>query len=83
MKVHGKGGTAADWLFLAMAEHRLGHADEAKKWLTKSQQSIDRSTQEKLKKGAGAAPFGWSERVELKLIRAEAEALMKEGQAKK
>jgi transposase len=30
-----KVGTAPDWLFLAMAHQRLGHADEARPWLKK------------------------------------------------
>jgi WD40 repeat protein/tetratricopeptide (TPR) repeat protein len=31
-----RGGTAFDWLFLAMAHHRLGHADEARRWLDRA-----------------------------------------------
>jgi WD40 repeat protein len=31
-----KVGTVPDWLFLAMAHQRLGHADEARKWLKKA-----------------------------------------------
>jgi tetratricopeptide (TPR) repeat protein len=31
--LHGKGGTAWMHLFLAMAHHRLGHADKARHWL--------------------------------------------------
>src|SRR5262249_46078771 len=38
VQVHGKGGTAYDWLFLAMAHHRLGQADEARKWMEKAVQ---------------------------------------------
>jgi hypothetical protein len=60
-------GTASDWLFLALAHYRLGHADEAKKWLTKAQQWIDKAPKE----GAGALP--WDHRLELQLLRAEAE----------
>jgi len=103
MKAHDEGGTAADWLFLAMAHCRLGHMDEAKKWLTKSQQWIDhppwptnnakQEIQGSVADGVSAvavgpapAPVGpippfplpWDRRLELKLIRAEAEALLKE-----
>ena len=103
MKAHDEGGTAADWLFLAMAHCRLGHMDEAKKWLTKSQQWIDHppwptnnAKQEiqgsvadgvpAVAVGPAPAPVGpippfplpWDRRLELKLIRAEAEALLKE-----
>jgi len=28
-----RGGDAYDWCFLAMAHHRLGHADDARRWL--------------------------------------------------
>jgi hypothetical protein len=30
MSLHHAGGDFHDWLFLALAEHRLGHADAAK-----------------------------------------------------
>jgi hypothetical protein len=71
-------------LFLAMAHHRLGHVGETKKSLAKAQQWIDQTAQEKRKGGtAAAAPLPWDHRLELKLIRAEAEALLKEGPAKK
>ena len=33
VEVHGAGGTPYDALFLAMAHHQLGHADEARRWL--------------------------------------------------
>jgi hypothetical protein len=33
VKLHGKGGTAWTKLFLAMAHHRAGHADDARRWL--------------------------------------------------
>ena len=34
-------GNAANWLVLAMAHHRLGHADEARRWFDKAVQWID------------------------------------------
>ena len=79
IKVHGQGGTAADWLFLAMAHHHLGHMDEANKWLTKAQQWLDHTHDI----GPVVTSLPWDEHLELKLIRAEAEALMKEEKAKK
>jgi hypothetical protein len=60
-------GTASDWLFLALAYHKLGHADEAKKWLANARQWLDKVP----KDGAGALP--WNQRLELRLLRAEAE----------
>jgi tetratricopeptide (TPR) repeat protein len=37
-----KTGTEMDWLFLAMAHHRLKHPVEAKKWLKKAVQSLQK-----------------------------------------
>jgi Flp pilus assembly protein TadD len=77
IKAHGQGGTPYDWLFLAMAHHRLGHADESKKWMTKAQQWLDQGKQEKAKdKPAAVDALPWDQRLELSLIRAEAEALL-------
>jgi WD40 repeat protein/tetratricopeptide (TPR) repeat protein/tRNA A-37 threonylcarbamoyl transferase component Bud32 len=52
------------WLFLALAHHRLGNAEEATKWLAKA---IEYNT----------APLSWDERLKLRLLRTEAEALIK------
>jgi WD40 repeat protein/tetratricopeptide (TPR) repeat protein len=71
-------GSAADWLFLAMTEHRLRHAEAARKWLDKAAAWIDRGTNQ----AAGGAPaqlaeLDWTRRVELQVLRREAEALLK------
>jgi serine/threonine protein kinase/WD40 repeat protein/tetratricopeptide (TPR) repeat protein len=70
------------WFFLAMAHQRLGHAEEARRWLDKAIQG----TQEALKPAAGppgksANPDGvlgpnWSRRLTLQLLRREAEQLI-------
>jgi hypothetical protein len=54
-----------DWAFLAMAHHRLGHRDEARRWLEKLQ---DRPSV------ADSADF-WNE-LEVRLLRSEAEAVV-------
>jgi tetratricopeptide (TPR) repeat protein len=66
-KIRNDEGTAFDWLFLALAHDKLGHGDEAKKWLAKAQQWINQAPKE----GANALP--WDQRLELQLLRAEAE----------
>jgi len=33
VEVHGADGTPYDALFLAMAHHQLGHAEESRRWL--------------------------------------------------
>jgi tetratricopeptide (TPR) repeat protein len=55
----------ADWVFLAMAHHRLGHHDEARRWLDRFR---DRSP------GVPSQDF-WGE-LEIRLLRAEAEAVV-------
>src|SRR5206468_1582074 len=59
-RLNGQGGTAWDWYFLAMAHYRLGHADEGKKWIDKANTS-------------SAQSLDWEQRLELRLIRREAE----------
>jgi tetratricopeptide (TPR) repeat protein len=55
----------ADWVFLAMAHHRLGHHDEARRWLDRFR---DRRPE--------LAPnLFWFE-LEIRLLRAEAEAVV-------
>ena len=55
----------ADWVFLAMAHHRLGHHDEARRWLDRFR---DRSP------NLDPAEF-WAE-LEIRLLRTEAEAVV-------
>jgi WD40 repeat protein len=77
IQAEGKGGTVRDWLFLAMAHQRLGHADEAKKWLDKAVQQIDQMSQAKPTGDATGSPRPWYDRLELQLLRREAVALLK------
>jgi hypothetical protein len=58
-------GTVHDWLFLALAYQRLGHESEAHAWLEKAIQHLEQ-----------AAPAVWNERLELTLLRREAEAAL-------
>jgi len=61
-------------LFLAMTQHRLGHAAEADKWLKKAMQEIDRPPPEQ----SQAAASSWNRRLTLQLLRHEAEELLKQ-----
>jgi WD40 repeat protein/tetratricopeptide (TPR) repeat protein len=84
MKLHGKGGMAWDWLFLAMAHHRLGHASEARQWLDKSIAWIQQLEDGKIKEPLLGGTLSWSNRLELQLLTREAEVLLKPpGQDKK
>jgi hypothetical protein len=55
----------ADWVFLAMAHHRLGHQDAARRWLDRFR---DRSP--------NLAPSAFWDELEIRLLRAEAEAVV-------
>jgi WD40 repeat protein len=60
--MRGSTDLPTDWLLLAMTQQRLGKPDEAKKWLDKV---------------AAANGKTWQERLEVDLLRKEAEALVK------
>jgi len=76
------------WFFLAMAHHRLGHADEARRWLDKGV----RGTEEALKSPAeppgksgnsnGAIPPNWNRKRTLRLLRREAEQMIQDPETK-
>jgi tetratricopeptide (TPR) repeat protein len=63
--IQARGEHAIDWAFLAMAHHRQGHRDLARRWL-------DRLREHQLR--ADPAEF-WLER-EVRLLRSEAEAVI-------
>jgi WD40 repeat protein len=67
------------WLLLALAHQRLGHTDEARKWLRQAQQWIDPAAPDK-PAGDVALPgpdsLAWTERLGVQRLRREAEALM-------
>jgi tetratricopeptide (TPR) repeat protein len=65
--LHEGGGTAYEWLFLALAHNRLDHHDKARQWLEKAARKLD----------AHLAPARWREVVELSLLRREAEEVIK------
>jgi tetratricopeptide (TPR) repeat protein len=70
------GGDALDWLFLAMAHHRLGHRGEARKWLDKAVASIDRTTQGAPDGDSSGSRIDWKTRLAHRVLRREAEALI-------
>jgi tetratricopeptide (TPR) repeat protein len=64
------------WSFLAMAHYRLGHVEEAKKWLDKAAQWADKAFADE-RSGAGPRGVPVGRRLLIKCFRAEAEALIK------
>lgn len=80
---HGAGGTAWDWLFLAMCHHQLGNTDEARQWFEKATQWIDTASTTPLAGAESQAvadatppPLSWSNRLELQALHREAEQLL-------
>jgi tetratricopeptide (TPR) repeat protein len=70
------GGDAWDWLFLAMAHHRLGHVAEARKWLDKAIPRIDQATQEQPEDTPSGPRINWRTRLSYRVLRREAEGLI-------
>ncbi|HEV3079526.1 MAG TPA: protein kinase [Gemmataceae bacterium] len=64
-------GRPRDWLFLAIAYHHLGHADDARKSLDKADRWFQESP-----KADQAAKTAFIERLELLLLRREAQTLL-------
>jgi tetratricopeptide (TPR) repeat protein/serine/threonine protein kinase len=75
---HSAGGNARDWLLLALAHHRLGNADQARHWLARGSQWLDKATREKLDDRWFGTPLAWHTRLSLDLLRREAEGLIRE-----
>jgi tetratricopeptide (TPR) repeat protein len=72
---HKQDAIAYNWLFLAMAHHRLRHVPEAQKWHQMAVQWIDQEMQ-KSKEAAAANPLPWNRRLTLQLLRRETEQLL-------
>jgi tetratricopeptide (TPR) repeat protein len=71
---------AEDWLFLAMAHHRRGHAAEAQHCLTKATQWINEADHAQVYDTAETQPAwgDWHERIVIPLLRQEVEGLLKQ-----
>jgi tetratricopeptide (TPR) repeat protein len=59
--------------FLAMAHHRLGHGEEAKRWFDKMVEQADAAMEEHR---SGKVSFYWNIRAPMKLLRPEAAQLL-------
>ena len=70
---------AWDWSFLAMAHHRLGHVDEARRCAREAQRWIAEANRKKPDDFSGTKPAwgGWHEPVVFPLLLREAEELLK------
>jgi tetratricopeptide (TPR) repeat protein len=69
---------ALDWCFLAMAQHRLGHVEDARRCLAEARRWIDTANQDTGDDLSSTRPAwgGWDERVVYPLLLREAEQLL-------
>jgi hypothetical protein len=73
--LHGRGGTPWDWLFLAMAHGRLGHMEEARRWLEKAVPAVEQALQPRSDPRPGLSPWpGYAQT--MRIVRLEAEAML-------
>jgi Tfp pilus assembly protein PilF len=72
------------WFFLAMVHHRLGHVDEARRWLDKAVQGAEDALRSPPKSGNsdGVIAPNWNRRLTLQALRREAEQLIQGAQTK-
>jgi tetratricopeptide (TPR) repeat protein/roadblock/LC7 domain-containing protein len=74
----GWGGHVVNWLLLALGHQRQGQEAEARRWLDKAVQWIERAHKESPGGAAGRLPVpSLSDHLEVLLLRREAETLMK------
>jgi WD40 repeat protein/Flp pilus assembly protein TadD len=69
-----RGTVVYSQLFLCMAEHRLGHRQEAQQWLERAVRALDPPGTEARRDPAAQT---WNRQLTVRLLRAEAEALVK------
>jgi tetratricopeptide (TPR) repeat protein len=69
-------GIPQDWLFLAMAHHRLGEKKAARKWLERASGWVDQSPLRRSQGPAIEPPASWKVRLELQILLREARALI-------
>jgi acyl-homoserine lactone acylase PvdQ len=62
-----------NWIFRAMAHHRLGHTAEASVWLEKAVQELDKPSP---KAAQDPASNTWNRRLTSRLLRREAEEFL-------
>jgi tetratricopeptide (TPR) repeat protein len=67
---------AYNWLFLAMAHHRIGDVEHATKWHDKAVQWIDHEMRKKPNEASATKPLSWNRRLTLELLRSETENVL-------
>ena len=77
VKAHPEGGNAFDFLLLALAHGRRGHTEQAHRWLDRADAWIDQAREARITDPSIAIPLSWIQQAELRLLRGEAERLLR------
>jgi tetratricopeptide (TPR) repeat protein len=73
VRLNGHGGNAFDWLFLALAHHRLGHSKQASAALATARDWIAHGDERTIPDPYLWSPLRWYTKLELELLLREAE----------
>jgi hypothetical protein len=73
VRLNGHGGNAFDWLFLALAHHRLGHSTQATAALAAARDWIAHGDERAIPDPYLWSPLRWYTKLELELLLREAE----------
>jgi tetratricopeptide (TPR) repeat protein len=76
IRLNGHGGNAFDWLFLAMARHKLGRSEAAKAALETARDWIAHGDERALPDPYIMSPLSWSTRLELEVLAREATSVL-------
>jgi tetratricopeptide (TPR) repeat protein len=72
----GDDGAPYEWLCLALTHHQLGHSDDAREWFAKAVKWLNGDPVEAGNRVLQPRELMWYERLELQLLREEAESLI-------
>ena len=73
VRLNGHGGNAFDWLFLALAHHRLGHSQQATAALAAARDWIAHGDERAIPDPYLWSPLRWYTKLELELLLREVE----------
>lgn len=76
MRLQDNGGTGWDWVFLALAHHEQGNAEEARKWRDRAIGWFDQELAAKALQSRDGSRQ-WVERLQMELLRREVESTIK------
>jgi tetratricopeptide (TPR) repeat protein/tRNA A-37 threonylcarbamoyl transferase component Bud32 len=75
LTARGRDSTALDWLFLSMAHHKQGHAEQASHCLAKAIEQIEEESRTRPPDKRGLPAVLWERAIKYQILRQEAEKL--------